>query len=374
MEKSVATTSSLLTSDQRKRLAATDWASEGPTEPVPSLSDVQAARQVIEKYLTPTPLIRHPLLSRRAGCDLWVKLENAQPTGVFKIRGTLSFLARLPAEDRARGLVTATRGNFGNALARAAALHDVGCTIFVPEGNNPDKNEAIKATGARLIVQGHDFDAAWDASVRHARDTGAMAVHPAKHRWLVAGQGTVALEMLEQAKQPFDAVFVPVGGGSLAAGTGIVIKALSPQTQVIGVQAANAPAFQHAWQTGDYRPFRAAKTVADGLATRVPVRYTTDIMRDCLDDFVLVSEDEIYAAIRCYLETVHQLAEGGGAAPLAAALKLKDRFAGKRIGVVLSGCNIDRETLEQVLAGKPAASHAEAMPMYPISSLDYGSR
>ena len=364
----------ILTDDQRQRLAATDWAAEEQIEPVPTLADVREASQLIADYLTPTPLVRHPLLSQRLGCDTWVKLENAQPTGVFKIRGTLSFLAKLPAEARSRGLVTATRGNFGQALARAAALHGVACTIFVPEGNNPDKNAAIKATGAELMVHGHDFDAAWDASVRHARRNGAVAVHPAKHRWLVAGQGTVALEMVEQASEPFAAIFVPVGGGSLAAGTSIVTKALSPDTQVIGVQAANAPAFQHAWATGDYRPFRTARTVADGLATRVPVRYTTGIMRDLLDDFVLVSEDEIYAAIRCYLETLHQLAEGGGAAPLAAALKLKDRFADQRIGVVLTGCNIDRATLQRVLAGRPAESHAAAMPMFPISSLDYGSR
>lgn len=370
----MATKSSILTADQRQRLAATDWASEETAEPNPSLDDVHEARKIVDHYLTPTPLIRHPLLSQRLGCDTWVKLENAQPTGVFKIRGGLSFLAKLPPEERARGLVTATRGNFGHALARAAALHDVTCTIFVPEGNNPDKNEAIKATGAQLVVRGHDFDAAWDASVRHARRTGAVPVHPAKHRWLVAGQGTVALEMLEQVSEPFAAIFVPVGGGSLAAGTSIVVKALSPETQVIGVQAANAPAFHHAWETGNYQPFRAANTVADGLAARVPVRYTTGIMRELLDDFVLVSEDEIYAAIRCYLETLHQLAEGGGAAPLAAALKVKDRFAGRRIGVVLTGCNIDRATLQRVLAGRPAENHAEAMPMYPISSLDYGSR
>ena len=365
----------MLTPDQRQRLAATDWAAEeAKAEPIPSLEDVREAQQVVGEYLTPTPLIRHPLLSARLGCDTWVKLENAQPTGVFKIRGALSFLAKLAPEDRNRGLVTATRGNFGQALARAAALHGVACTIFVPEGNNPDKNVAIEATGAELVVRGHDFDAAWDASVRHARNTGAVAVHPAKHRWLVAGQGTVALEMVEQVSEPFAAIFVPVGGGSLAAGTSIVAKALSPGTQVIGVQAANAPAFHHAWETGDYRPFRTASTVADGLATRVPVRYTTDIMRDLLDDFVLVSEDEIYAGIRTYLETLHQLAEGGGAAPLAAALQLKDRFAGQRIGVVLTGCNIDRATLKRVLAGRPAESHAEAMPMFPISSLDYGSR
>ncbi len=364
----------ILTQDQRQRLAATDWAAEEAAEPAPTLDDVREASELIAQYLTPTPLIRHPLLSERLGCDAWVKLENAQPTGVFKIRGTLSFLAKLSPETRGRGLVTATRGNFGHALARAAALHGTDCTIFVPEGNNPDKNAAIRAAGAELVVRGHDFDAAWDASVRFARQSGALAVHPAKHRWLVAGQGTVALEMVEQVAQPFAAIFVPVGGGSLAAGTCIVAKALSPQTQVIGVQAANAPAFHHAWETGDYRPFRTTNTVADGLATRVPVRYTTDIMRQLLDDFVLVSEEEIYAAIRCYLETLHQLAEGGGAAPLAAALQLKDRFAGQRIGVVLTGCNIDRATLRRVLAGRPAESHAEAMPMFPISSLDYGSR
>lgn len=363
--------------DQRlpAELAATDWGAEPDRqEPPASFADIEAAAEVIAAWLQPTPLIRHPLLNQRAGCDLWVKLENAQPVGSFKIRGTLNLLASLRPEERATGLVTATRGNFGQALARAAALYASRCTIFVPVGNAPGKNAAMRATGAEVIERGHDFDAAWDAAVRHARRTGQPCIHPARHRTLVAGQGTVALEMLRQVSQPFDVIIVPVGGGSLAAGTALAARRLSPGTRIIAVQAENAPAFHHAWHTGEDRAFAAAPTIADGLASRVPVGYTMSVLREHIDEFVTVSETEIAAAIRLYLESVHQLAEGGGAAPLAAACKLADRLSGKRVGVVLSGGNIDIDTLRGVLDEAPPQHHPRAMGIYPMPSLDYGSR
>lgn len=356
-------------------LAATDWGAEprlGESEP--AFADVEAAADVIAAWLTPTPLIRHPLLNERAGCDLWIKLENAQPVGSFKIRGTLNFLAGLSPETRARGLVTATRGNFGQSLARAAALYGTHCTIFVPRGNNPGKNAAMRATGAQLVEQGHDFDAAWDAAARHAREHQRLCVHPARHQAIVAGQGTVALEMIRQVSRPFSTIIVPVGGGSLAAGTALVARKLSPTTRIIAVQAENAPAFHHAWHSGENRAFTAAPTIADGLATRVPVSYTMSLLRALVDDFITVSEAEIEAAIRLYLETVHQLAEGGGAAALAGACKLAEELRGQRVGVVLTGGNIDTATLRQVLACEPSRHHPQAMPMFPMSSLDYGTR
>jgi threonine dehydratase len=207
--------------------------------------------------------------------------------------------------------------------------------------------------------------------VRHARTSGAVSIHPGKRAELVAGQGTVALEMLEQCPDGLDVVFVPVGGGSLAAGTTTVIKALSPQTRVIAVQAENAPAFHHAWHTGEFAPMVAANTIADGLATRVPVRYTLSMMQD-LDDFVLVSEDEICAAIRCYAQTIHQLAEGGGAATLAAALKMKEQLAGQRVGLILSGSNIDHASLLQAMRADALLHTPHAVPHFPMASLDYG--
>ena len=363
-----------MTAAMDQYLDATDWGSDSGTPQSPiTLDDVLQARETLRDRLPPTPLLANPLLSQRLGADVRVKLENIQDIGAFKIRGALNLLARLSAEERAMGIVTATRGNYGAAFARACAIHGVKCTVFVPEGNSPHKNAAVKALGAELIVQGHDFDAAWDASVRYARQKGALSIHPAKRAELVAGQGTVALEMLEQAGDRLDAVFVPVGGGSLAAGTVTVVKALSPETRVIAVQAENAPAFHHAWHTGRYAPMAAVKTIADGLATRVPVRYTLGMMAR-LDDFVLVSEEEICEGIRCYADTIHHLAEGGGAAPLAAALRMRDELAGLRVGLILTGSNIDTSTLQKALRADDALHAPMAVPHFPLASLDYGDR
>jgi threonine dehydratase len=354
-------------------LDATDWGSDSGTPPSPvTIDDVMRARETISPYLIPTPLQQHALLSERVGTQTFVKLENAQDIGVFKIRGAINLLANLSDAERAMGIVTATRGNYGAALARACGMYGVSCTVFVPEGNSPNKNAGVKALGAEVIVQGHDFDAAWDASVRYARKTMALSIHPAKRAELVAGQGTVALEMLEQSGG-LDVVFVPVGGGSLAAGTTTVIKALSPGTRVIAVQAENAPAFHHAWHTKKFAPMVAAQTIADGLATRVPVRYTLNMMQD-LDDFVLVSEEEICDAIRCYAETIHHLAEGGGAAPLAAALKMRPELEGRRVGLILTGSNIDRPALMQALRTDAALHAPLAVPDFPLASIDYGDR
>jgi len=351
---------------------ATDWGSDSDTPPAPiSIADVKRARKVIKPFLTPTPFITNPVLNERVGAEVFVKLENIQDIGAFKIRGAINLLATMDEKERAKGIVTATRGNYGAALAQACAMYDTHCTVFVPAGNNPDKNAAVTALGGELIIKGHDFDAAWDASVRHAWNSGAVSVHPGKRSELVAGQATVAMEMLDQAKGGLDVVIVPVGGGSLAAGTTTVIRSLSPKTKVIAVQAENAPAFHHAWHTDDYAPMVATKTIADGLATRVPVRYTLGMMQE-MDDFVLVSEDEICMAIRCYAETIHQLAEGGGAAPLAAAFRLKEQLAGKRVGLVLTGSNIDNQSLMWALRTDSVRHTPQAIPNFPMASLDYG--
>jgi threonine dehydratase len=361
-----------MTPAKKNQLDATDWGSESDTPPTPvNIDDVLAAREVISPYLNATPLLENPVLSARVGTATFVKLENVQSIGAFKIRGAINLLATMDKKQRAKGIVTATRGNYGAALAQACGMFGSRCTVFVPEGNSPDKNLCVEALGGEIIVQGHDFDAAWDASVRHAWKIGAVSIHPAKRAELVAGQGTVALEMLEQSEHSLDVIFVPVGGGSLAAGTTTVIKAMSPATAVIAVQAENAPAFHHAWHTNDYAPMVATKTIADGLATRVPVRYTLSMMKE-LDNFVLVSEEEVCAAIRCYAQTIHQLAEGGGAAPLAAALQMKDQLVGKRIGLILSGGNIDSASLQQAMRIDAAMHTPNAVPQFPLASLDYG--
>ncbi len=301
-----------------------------------------------------------------------MKLENAQALGSFKVRGGLNLLATLAPSDRDRGLVTASRGNHGQSLAHAAQLFKVRCTVFVPEGNNPDKNAAMAALGAEVQVSGHDFDSAWAAAEQHARTSGQLPVHPSREPALIAGYGTVATEMLEQARQPFDVVFVPVGGGSLAAGMGLVFKALSPHTRLIGVQASSAPALCRAFHSGELREFPISETIADGLASRVPSPDTVAILRETLDDMIEVGEAELHAAIRCYADTLHQLAEGAGAAALAAALRFRRRIAGQRVGIVLSGGNITSGTLLSVLHGDPVPATHVSHVSHALSSMDYG--
>jgi threonine dehydratase len=342
----------------------------GPAFPV-TFDDVKRAHRVLMDHLAPTPTVSHPLLGATLGCEAFVKLENTHNIGSFKIRGGLNLLAGMSARERRQGLVTATRGNHGQSLARAAELHGAACTIFVPSGNNPDKNAAMAALGADVIEAGHDFDAAMVAAESFARERGARLVHPAREPALIAGVGTVALEMLSQVGE-LDALFVPVGGGSIAAGMAIVFSALSPATRIYGVQAENAPAMHHAWHTGEHRPFAVTGTIADGLAVRVPVDTTLRVLRDLLHGMILVSEEAIQDAIRCYAATIHHMAEGAAAAPLAAAMSMRDELAGQRVGLVLTGGNIDSETLVHALGGGVPRHFPQAMPMYPIEELFYG--
>jgi threonine dehydratase len=337
--------------------------------------DIVAARRLLSRMLTPTPLVTHPLLSKRVGAEVHVKLENALPLGSFKLRGGLNFIASLTPEQRSQGLVTASRGNHGQSLASAAQRHRVACTVFVPAGNNPDKNAAIQALGATVTVAGNDFDDAWQAASEHAQRTDAIAVHPSREPHLIAGYATVALEMLDQASQPLDTVFVPVGGGSLAAGMGLVFKALSPHTRIIGVQSAAAPALARAWRTGEMREVPVGDTIADGLATRVPSPDTVEILREVLDDVIEVSEAEIAGAIRCLAETLHQLAEGAGAAALAGALHLHRRLTRQRVGVVLSGGNITSALLLKILHGEVLSGGQRGAQLAgTLADMEYGAR
>ena len=318
--------------------------------------DIVAARHLLARLITPTPLVTHPLLSQRLGAEVHVKLENTVPLGSFKLRGGLNLLASLTPQERARGLVTATRGNHGQSLASAALQHDVRCVVFVPEGNNPDKNAAISALGATVRAAGTDFDAAWEAALKYSEDTGLIAVHPSREPKLMAGYATVALEMLDQL-------------------TGLVYNALSPHTRLIGVQSAAAPALARAWHSGELREYPVGETLADGLAARTPSPDTLAILREVLDDLIEVSEAEIAAAIRGLAETVHQMAEGAGAAALAGAMHLRRRIAGERIGVVLSGGNITVAQLSQILHGEllPHAERAELLAAQ-LADMEYGAR
>jgi threonine dehydratase len=315
--------------------------------PPPTLADIYAARPRVYAVVSPTPLLRHPLLAAETGLDVLVKHENHNPTGAFKVRGGLNLIGSLPAEDR-RGVVTATTGNHGQSIALACQRAGVPCTIVTPIGNNPEKNAAMRAYGAELIEFGRDFDEARERVEQLQHERGLRYVHSANEPLLLAGVGTYALELFEQ--QPdIDVVLVPIGGGSGACGCVLVRSAIGSRAKVIGVQAERADAFTRSWKGAARVVGDKADTFAEGMATRVTFDLTFAILKQGLDDIVTLSEEEIAGGVRLALRTTHNLAEGAGAASLAAAMKLRDQLAGKKVACVMSGGNIDQATLKRVL-------------------------
>jgi threonine dehydratase len=312
-----------------------------------SLDDVRFARDVVARTLRPTALLKHPLLDAETGLDIHVKHENHNPTGAFKVRGGLNLIGRLSPTER-RGVITATTGNHGQSIALACQREDVPCTIVVPRGNNPEKNAAMRAFGATVVEVGRDFDEARE-HVEEIRRTGALRyVHSANEPQLIAGVATYALEIFE-ALDPVDVILVPIGGGSGASGCALVRTFLSRRTEIIGVQAAAADAFARSWRTGTRVVGDTAATFAEGMATRVTFDLTFSILRDQLDDVVVLTEEELMEGVRLALRTTHNLAEGAGAASLAAAMKLRDRLAGRKVVCVMSGGNLDQSTLARIL-------------------------
>jgi threonine dehydratase len=317
-----------------------------------TFEQIELARDVVYRYLHPTPLYEYPNLSREIGCDLRVKHENHNPTGSFKIRGGLNFMSALSEGEKPRGVVTASRGNHGQSVALAARLHGVAATIFVPEGNNPEKNRAMEGFGARVVVHGRDFDEARERVEQYIATTGAVYVHPANEPRLIAGVGTYACEIFERFPDP-DFIIVPIGGGSGCSGLLLAAAAMSPRTRIIGVQAKKAPCVYLSWKKGEKVETGSSETFADGLATRVPFDLTFSFLKDRVDDILLVDEEEIRAAILLLMRTTHNLVEGAGAAATAAALQIRGRLKGRKVVVILSGGNIDRDTLQRVLSGAP---------------------
>ena len=314
---------------------------------MPSLLDVIAARPHVYRYLKPTPLYRYSGLSELVGANVWVKHENHQPVGAFKVRGGVNLVAHLSAGERSSGLYTASTGNHGQSIAYAAGVQGLRATIAVPEGANPGKVAAMRGLGAEVVFHGRDFDSAREwiegvASERGGRFVGAT------EELLMHGVGTYALEIIEELPE-VDAIIVPVGAGSGACATAIVAKAINPGIEVIGVQSTQAPAMQLSWSSGT-AVSADMNTVAEGLATRVPFANTQRIMRKYLDDFVLVEDGAIEEAIVLLLEHTHNLAEGAGAAALAAAIKLKHRLADRNVVLVMSGGNLSVDQLRRVLA------------------------
>ena len=324
-----------------------------------SLRDVYAARRFVYRALRPTPLLRHPLLVQETGLDLYVKHENHNPTSAFKVRGGLNLVGNLDADER-RGVITASTGNHGQSIAMACQQEKVPCTVVVPEGNNPDKNAAMRAYGASIVETGRDFDDAREYVERVVRDRGLRYVHSANEPMLIAGVATYALELFEDLPQ-VDVILVPIGGGSGACGCSPVRTWTGSRARVLGVQASRADAFTRSWRTGERVVGDAAATFAEGIATRTTFDLTFGILREHLDDVVTLEEEELREGIRLALRTTHNLAEGAGGASLAAATKLRDQLAGKTVVCVMSGGNITNEMLQQVLSDKTAGSKDPAL-------------
>jgi len=318
-----------------------------------AFDDVKAARERLRPYLPPTPLRSYAVLDDAVGrgVRVLVKHENFQPTGAFKVRNGLSALTALPPSRLAPGVVAATRGNHGLGLAWAGQRLGVPVTVCVPLGNNPEKNRAVRGLGARLVEEGRDYDESVQAAERLVAEEGLHLVHSTNDPAVVAGAGTLTLEMLEEAPG-IEALVFSVGGGSQAVGGLTVTRALRSGLPVYAVQAAGASAIHDAWHLGRPVSKPSADTFADGLATRNTYPFTFGALREGLAGFVAVTDAEIAEAMRLLLSTTHTLVEGAGAAGLAGLLKLGATLAGKTVGIVLSGANIDQETLRRVLGGE----------------------
>jgi threonine dehydratase len=314
----------------------------------PTYDDVLAARGVVHKHMRPTPLIEWPALSALLGCRFFLKHENHTPTTAFKVRGGINLVARLPDDQKRRGIIACTTGNHGQSLAFACRRFGVRCVLVVPANGNPDKVAAMRGLGAELIEHGRDFDDAREhcETIRH--EQGLRYVHSANEPDLIAGVGTCALEIFDELPEP-DVILVPVGLGSGICGTALVAAARSPKTRVIGVQSELAPAVTLSWREG--RPVRTGSptTFAEGMATRVPAELTLDIMRRHVHDMVLVGDEALREAIRLLLRVTHNLAEGAGAASTAAAFQMRAALAGKTVVGVLSGGNLDLRELAHIL-------------------------
>ena len=312
---------------------------------IPGFRDILRARQTISRYLPRTSLVNYPALDRVCGTRILVKHENQQMTGAFKVRGGINLVSQLSEEERRRGVISASTGNHGQSVAYAAKLFGVHATVVVPEGANPLKVAAMRDLGAEVVFFGADFDAAREHCAERAESQQLRYVHSANEPLLIAGVATIALEILEDAPE-VTTIIVPVGGGSGASGACLVAKTIDPQIEVIGVQAERAPAAFKSWKARKLLEDKM-ETAAEGLATRVAFELTQKILWQHLNDFVLVSEDEISEAVRSYIENAHTLAEGAGAASLAAALKMRDKLAGKTVALVLSGGNTTVDQLRR---------------------------
>ncbi len=328
------------------------------TAPWPiSFDDVLAARERLRPYLTPSPLRRYPLLDSLVGhgIEVYVKHENHLPVQTFKVRNALSAVTALSAAERARGIIGATTGNHGQGMAYAGQQLGVPTTIVVPEGNNPDKNAAIRSMGAELV----EFGAAYDAAAAHCAELaaarGMTLVHSTNNLGVIAGAATMTLEILEQ--QPdLDALFIALGGGSQSVGALIVAGTLRPQLKVVAVQSEGASAQYDSWKRGTILKNQPVRTFAEGIATGQAYEGTFPALHAGLADFLLVSETELADALVELIRTTHNLPEGAAAGGLAGLRKVAAQYAGRKVGIVMCGGNISVEALGRVLLNRTSDS------------------
>lgn len=322
---------------------------------IPDFQDVLRARRQIRPYLQRTPMHSYPAINDLVGSEVFIKHENYQPVGAFKVRGGVNLISQMSAAERARGVIAASTGNHGQSVSYAARLFDVKARIVVPEAANPGKVAAMRGMGSEVIFQGARFDEARLHCEALALEHGYRYIHSGDEPLLIAGVATEALEMLED-EPGLDVIFVPVGGGSGVAGVCIAANAINPLIRIVGVQSKAAPAAYESWR--QKRLVEAPnRTVAEGLATGSAFELPQAIMRKHLKEFVLVSDEEIMQAMVWMIERAHSLAEAAGSAPLAAAYQMRDTLAGKKVGVVCSGGNTSIEHLRQALDAGGSSIH-----------------
>jgi len=322
------------------------------SEEIPTMEGVYEARKIISKYLKPTPLFYSRRLSKLLGCQMYLKLENLQPTRAFKIRGGINYMKRIRQQDIKRTVITASTGNHAQSIAYAGLLFGINVKIVMPKEVPEIKIEAIKELDAEVIIHGNFFDEALQYSEQLAAEKGYVCVHGINELLLHEGVATMHLEILEE--QPgIDAVINPIGGGSGASGACVVYKTLEPRIKVIGVQSEGAPAFYNSWKAGSIKPAESIKTVAEGLATAKAYDLPFRVLRKWIDNIVLVSDDELRRAVTTIFLATGQVAELAGAASTAAAFKIRDQLQGKKVALIVSGGNIQPKLLSEILVNSP---------------------
>lgn len=314
---------------------------------IPEFKDVLEAQRRISPYLSKTPLHRYPAINELIGTDVYIKHENYQPVGAFKVRGGINLISQLPEDLKQRGVIAASTGNHGQSVAYASKLFGTKAIIVVPEKANPGKVAAMKGMGAEVIFHGAHYDIAKTYCEQLALEHGYRYIHSGDEPDLIAGVGTYTLEMLQQ-EPDLNVIFVPVGGGSGAAGVCIVAKAIDPQIMVIGVQSEASPAAYNSWKQKQLVE-APNQTFAEGLAAGIAFSLPQKILWDKLDDFILVSEKELMQAMVWMIERAHTLTEGAGAAALAAAFKIRQQLHSKKVGLVCSGGNTSLKHLRMAL-------------------------